>query len=138
MSTIKVTIVTPKGLIFSGEVEQITIPTNSGEIGIFPDHIPLIATSSPGIVQYVDLDHQQHFLVVDSGMVQIDSNQVQLLVQRAKSAQEINDIELDDEIKNLQKALSEEGLIESIYEVRQKQLTYFEKMKALKHTSKTS
>lgn len=138
MSDIQVTIVTPTGLKFSGYVQEISIPGESGEMGIMPDHVPLVATSRPGIVRYTDSTKKNHFLVVDSGMVQIDSNQVELLVQRAKTLKELESSELDHEIDHLTELLQEHGLTQPIYEMRRKQLTYFEKMRELKEQNPRS
>ena len=43
MKKIKFEITTPERVVYTDEVDSITIPTAKGEITVLPDHIPLIA-----------------------------------------------------------------------------------------------
>ena len=43
MKTIHVSIVTPSGSIFEADADHVNTRTTAGEIGIYPEHIPLIA-----------------------------------------------------------------------------------------------
>ena len=48
--TLKLKVVTPEKLILEEEVEQVVVPTTEGNLGILPEHIPLIATLKAGDV----------------------------------------------------------------------------------------
>lgn len=44
-------IASPEKQIYAGEVEQVTLPTESGEVTILPGHIPLTSVVSAGILR---------------------------------------------------------------------------------------
>jgi len=48
MKQLKLKIITPEELILEEMVDQVSLPTNLGEITILPDHIPLITNLSSG------------------------------------------------------------------------------------------
>jgi F-type H+-transporting ATPase subunit epsilon len=43
-------IVTPYGLIFSEEVDEVTAPGSEGEFGVLPEHVPFVTTLKVGIL----------------------------------------------------------------------------------------
>ena len=50
MSTIKVDVVSAEEEIFSGDAEFVALPGEVGELGILPQHTPLISLIKPGFV----------------------------------------------------------------------------------------
>jgi F0F1-type ATP synthase epsilon subunit len=48
--TLRLQILSPTGVIFSGDVASIIIPAYEGLMGILPGHIPLVAMLQPGFV----------------------------------------------------------------------------------------
>src|SRR3989344_2418234 len=46
--TIKFKIVTPERLVYQDEVDQVSLPTQDGEITVLPNHIPLVSILKPG------------------------------------------------------------------------------------------
>ena len=51
MKTIKVSIVTPNGPVYESDVEMVITKAQSGELGILPGHIPLVAPLAIGVVR---------------------------------------------------------------------------------------
>jgi F-type H+-transporting ATPase subunit epsilon len=51
MSTIHVDVVSAEESIFEGEAEFVALPGESGELGIYPQHTPLITRIRPGAVR---------------------------------------------------------------------------------------
>jgi len=47
---------TPEGQIFEGQIEQIVLPTEAGQIWILPWHIPLVSVVRPWIVKFIPKD----------------------------------------------------------------------------------
>jgi F-type H+-transporting ATPase subunit epsilon len=43
-------IVTPHGLIFSGEVDEVTATGSEGEFGVLPEHVPFVTTLKVGML----------------------------------------------------------------------------------------
>jgi ATP synthase F1 epsilon subunit len=50
---IKITVVTPEGKVFEGDVDFISVPAKSGSMGILPRHVPIISQLKIGILKLV-------------------------------------------------------------------------------------
>ena len=84
-NTLKLEIVTPEAVAFSEDVEMVTLPGVEGELGIYPQHVPLITQIVPGIV--IEKKGTQEFaLAVGEGLVEITGDRVSLLTGLAISA----------------------------------------------------
>lgn len=53
MATINFTIATPASVMYSDDVDQVTIPTRAGEITVLPHHAPLVSVVQPGELRIV-------------------------------------------------------------------------------------
>jgi F-type H+-transporting ATPase subunit epsilon len=82
-------IVTPEKKVLSDTVDSVTVPTASGEIGIMPNHAPLISTLKPGILT-VNKSGVTEKMVVSGGFIEVSSNKVSVLTDIAEKADEIN------------------------------------------------
>ena len=47
-ATLKLEIVTPEKTAYSEDVEMVTLPGSEGELGVYPNHVPLLTTLNPG------------------------------------------------------------------------------------------
>lgn len=86
---LKLEIVTPEKKVFEGEVESVTVPTANGEIGIFPNHAPLISSLKPGILSHNAKSGGQK-MVVSGGFVEVSGNKVSVIADLAETAEEID------------------------------------------------
>ena len=89
MKTIKLKIVTPERIVLEGEAQQVTLPTQMGEITILPDHVPLISNIKTGIIEA----HQNGDVVpmaVSGGFLEFHGNELTILADTAERAEEIN------------------------------------------------
>lgn len=86
---IKLEIVTPEKMALSESVEMVTIPTASGEVGILPNHAPLISALQAGILSYTK-NGLVNKLVVSGGFVEVGVNTVSVLADVAETVDEIN------------------------------------------------
>ena len=86
---IKLEIVTPEKKILSDTVDAVTVPTVSGEVGILPNHAPLISALKPGILSHTTGGSTQK-MVVSGGFVEVGVNTVSVLAEVAEAADEIN------------------------------------------------
>ena len=86
---LRLEIVTPEKRVVDAEVDSVTVPTVSGEAGIFPHHAPLISALKPGILSYAVKGATER-LVVSGGFIEVSSGQVSVLADSAESANEID------------------------------------------------
>ena len=99
MAQLTVNLVTPSRDIAHLQVDQVTAPSAKGEVGILPDHLPLLAQLDPGVVGLFK-DGQPTFYAVSGGFLEVNQNTVDILADTAESAQEID-------VKRSEKALAE-------------------------------
>ena len=70
-------IVTPAKMVAALNADSVTIPTAKGEIGILPNHAPLISTLKSGVLSYTAQNTTEK-LVVSGGFVEVSGNKVSI------------------------------------------------------------
>ena len=106
-NTIHVDVVSAESLIFSGEAEFVALPGESGELGIYPKHTPLITRIRPGAVRIKKVGVDEEELVfVAGGILEVQPNGVTVLADTAIRGHDL------DEAKALEaKKLAEESMV---------------------------
>ncbi len=90
MKTIRFSLVTPERKLMEEDIVQITLPLESGEVTILPDHIPLIAMVMPGEIMLKTASGKTEFLAISGGFVEFRNNVFSLLADAAERADEID------------------------------------------------
>ena len=103
--TIHVDVVSAEESIFSGEARFIALPGESGELGIYPRHTPLITRVRPGSVRITKTDGGEEFVFVAGGILEVQPNRVTVLSDTA-----IRGKDLDEEKANEARRAAEEAL----------------------------
>ncbi|WP_062108479.1 F0F1 ATP synthase subunit epsilon [Bacillus niameyensis] len=103
MKTLQVSIVTPDGPVFDGEVEMISTKAESGELGILPGHIPMVAPLQIGAVR-LNIGNQTEYVAVNGGFLEVQQEKVTILAQTAEKADHI-DIARAEEAKKRAESL---------------------------------
>ncbi|MCV2358122.1 MULTISPECIES: F0F1 ATP synthase subunit epsilon [Roseateles] len=106
MATIHVDVVSAEEQIFSGEAKFVALPGESGELGILPNHAPLITRIKPGAVRIQRADNgQEEFVFVAGGLLEVQPGRVTVLADTAIRGKDL------DEAKAVEaKALAEEAM----------------------------
>ena len=89
MKTIKVSVVTPDGPVYESDVEMVSTKAQSGELGILPGHIPMVAPLAIGIVR-LKKEGQQELVAVSGGFIEVRPDQVTILAQAAEKSSDID------------------------------------------------
>jgi F-type H+-transporting ATPase subunit epsilon len=105
MNTIHVDVVSAEESIFSGEARFVAVPGESGELGIYPRHTPLITRIKAGSVRIQNADGSEEFVFVAGGIIEVQPNCVTVL-----SGTAIRGKDLDEEKANEARALAQEAL----------------------------
>ena len=103
---IKFKIVTPERIAFEEEVDQVTLPTQEGEITVLPNHIPLISVLQAGEL-VAKKDGEEIAMAVSGGMVEVQKNELTVLADTAERAEEI-DLARAEEARRRAEKLKEE------------------------------
>ena len=97
---IKFEIVTPERVVLKEQVVQITVPTKQGEITVLPNHIPLVASLMPGVIETIKENGNREIMSVSGGFIEVLKNKVVILADTAERAEEINIDRVDEARKN--------------------------------------
>ena len=80
---------TPDKIFLKKEVEEIILPTNTGQIGILKNHAPLITALDIGVL-LLRSQNKWRPVALMGGFALIKKNQVTILVNEAESAETMN------------------------------------------------
>jgi len=94
-STLKLEIVTPEAKTYSEDVEMVTLPAGEGEMGVLPNHVPLMAQIVPGEV-IVRKDGRDYFVAVGEGFVEITGERVAIMTDMAVQAENIDELKAEE------------------------------------------
>ena len=98
MDTIKLSIVTPTGSIFNGDVKTVTLPGKEGEFGVLPGHSSLVSTLSVGVIVIEKIDSTEA-VAINWGHVKVDEKSVDVLADGAIALTAGKDSELAKNIE---------------------------------------
>jgi len=79
---IRVSLVTPEEQIFEGMADSLMVPAESGALGILPDHIPIVAQLSTGVVK-LGTDEGPRYFGIQRGYIEFLFNKANILTERA-------------------------------------------------------
>jgi F-type H+-transporting ATPase subunit epsilon len=91
MNTIHVDIVSAEGEIFSGPAAMVYAPAQLGEIGIAPNHAPLLTGLKPGGVRVQTPEGEELFFYVSGGMIEIQPKAITVLADAALRAHDLDE-----------------------------------------------
>jgi F-type H+-transporting ATPase subunit epsilon len=89
MKTIKVSVVTPDGPVYEADVEMVSTKAKSGELGILPGHIPLVAPLEISAVR-LKKGGETKYIAVSGGFLEVRPDKVTILAQAAEKAEDID------------------------------------------------
>ena len=95
MATIKLEIVTPEAKIFSDDVDMVTLTGTEGEMGILPQHMPLMTQLVAGEI-IAQKGKDTIFIAVGDGFVQVTGDRVAILTDMAIEADNIDEAKAEE------------------------------------------
>jgi F-type H+-transporting ATPase subunit epsilon len=93
--TIKLEIVTPKGIAYSNDVDIVTLRTIEGQIGVLPNHVRLMTRLVPGELTIRTAGHSE-FLAVGGGLVDVRGDRISIATDMAIAAENINETAVEE------------------------------------------
>jgi F-type H+-transporting ATPase subunit epsilon len=105
-NTLKLEIITPDTTAYSEEVEMVTLPGVEGQMGVFPQHVPLMTQMVPGEI-IVRKDGHEYFLAVGEGLVEIAGDHVAILTDLALAVEKIVEAQVEEAIRRAEARLAE-------------------------------
>ena len=109
MATLHLEIVTPEARTFSGEAQMVTVPGVEGDLGILPDHMPLMTQVNPGELRITTADGDQ-YLAIGSGLLEVLPDRVSVMTDMAIPEAEIDEKAAEEAVARAQRELAEKSL----------------------------
>jgi F-type H+-transporting ATPase subunit epsilon len=105
-ATLRLEIVTPDAKAYSEDVEMVTLPAAEGEMGIFPQHVPLMTQIVAGEI-VARKDGRDYFLAVGEGFVEITGERVAIMTDMAIRAENIDEAKAEEARQRAEARLAE-------------------------------
>lgn len=92
-----VSVVTPNGPVLEKEYEMVSCKAKSGELGVLPGHIPMVAPLTIGPIR-LKHDDGQDYIAVNGGFLEVRPDKITILAESAENPSDI-DVERAKEAK---------------------------------------
>ncbi|KAB2005157.1 hypothetical protein ERO13_D11G230140v2 [Gossypium hirsutum] len=87
--TLKLCVLTPTRIVWDSKVKETILSTNSGQIGILPNHMPIATVVDIGILR-IRYNDQWLTMALMGGFSRIDNNEITILVNDAEKGSDID------------------------------------------------
>lgn len=107
MKTVLVNVVTPDGPVYDADVEMVSVKAQSGELGILPGHIPMVAPLQIGAVR-LKKGSSTELVAVSGGFIEVRPDKVTILAQAAERAESIDVVRAQEAKKRAEERLNQQ------------------------------
>ena len=114
--TFALKVVTPTGIVFEGEAEQVTAVGRLGEFGILAEHINFITSLVPGLLEIKTAGGDARTWVVSGGFAEVRDGAVTILADSAEEPSALDLSRLDAEMAEAERRISEASFYSDEYE----------------------
>jgi F-type H+-transporting ATPase subunit epsilon len=115
--TLRLEIVTPEAKAYSEDVEMVVLPGTDGELGIYPQHVPVLTTLKPGELR-VFRGGTQTSLAVGEGFAEITGESVSILTDMAIESSAIDEAAAEAAVARAQAAMKEDHIGEEVASIQ--------------------
>ena len=105
-NTLQVDVVSAEALIFSGEAEFVVLPGESGELGIYPRHAPLLTRIKPGAVRIKRPDGEEDLVFVAGGILEVQPKGVTVLADTAIRGRDLDEAKATEAQQRAKEAMA--------------------------------
>ena len=99
----QVELVAADRLVWSGEARMVIARTTEGDVGVLPNHAPMLSLMVDGIVDITTGDGETWIAAVDAGFLSVANNRISILSEHAEMS---HDIDLERARQDLERAQS--------------------------------
>jgi F-type H+-transporting ATPase subunit epsilon len=86
----QVELVAADRLVWSGEAKMVIARTTEGDVGILPNHAPVLSLMVHGIVDVTTTDGETWVAAVDAGFLSVANNRISILAEHAEMSHDID------------------------------------------------
>ena len=106
--TLRLEIVTPEAKAYSEDVDMVVLPGTDGELGIYPQHVPVLTTIKPGELR-IFKSGQETSLAVGEGFAEITGDSISVLTDMALESSAIDEAAAEAAVARAQAAMKEDA-----------------------------
>ena len=104
-NTIHVDVVSAEESIFSGEADFVVLPGEVGELGIYPQHTPLITRIRPGAVRITPAGGgDEHLIFVAGGVLEVQPKVITVLADTAIRGADLDEAKANEALQKAEEA----------------------------------
>ncbi|QWC87005.1 F0F1 ATP synthase subunit epsilon [Nocardioidaceae bacterium] len=104
----QVDLVAADRLVWSGEATMVIARTSDGDVGVLPNHSPMLSVLVESVVEVRTTDGEEWVAAVDSGFLSVARNRVAILSEQAEMSHEIDLEHARSEVERLHSAGEDE------------------------------
>lgn len=109
-NTVHIDVVSAEESLYSGEAEFVVAPAMAGEIGIYPNHTPLLTVLKPGSVRIQEASSSQETLIlVKGGMLEVQPGRITVLADAAIRGDDLDEAKALEAKKAAEEAIQNRG-----------------------------
>jgi F-type H+-transporting ATPase subunit epsilon len=97
----QVELVAADRLVWSGEAKMVIARTTEGDVGVLPNHAPMLSLMVDGIVDVTTANDETWIAAVDAGFLSVANNRISILSEHAEMS---HDIDLEKARQDLERA----------------------------------
>lgn len=101
-------IITPDRIAYKEDVDAVSVPSVTGQLGILPRHIGLLTPLTEGEIK-IRKGKDELFLAIGEGFLQVGREATKILVTRAAHAQELDERRILEARREAERALAEKA-----------------------------
>ena len=91
-NTVHIDVVSAEASIFSGEAEFVVAPAGAGEVGIYPNHAPMITTIKPGALRIKQTNVVEETLIfISGGILEVQPGMITVLADTAVRGHDLDE-----------------------------------------------
>ena len=92
VNTVHIDVVSAEASIFSGEAEFVVAPAGGGEVGIYPNHAPMITTIKPGALRIKQTNVSEEVLIfISGGILEVQPGMITVLADTAVRGHDLDE-----------------------------------------------
>jgi F-type H+-transporting ATPase subunit epsilon len=104
--TLRLEIVTPEETVYSEDVDMVTLPGVEGQMGVYPQHVPLMTRIVPGEI-IVRKDGHDLFIASGEGLIEVTARSVSVITDLAVAADRIDEAKAEEARRRAEARLRE-------------------------------
>ena len=95
---LKIDIITPKQILFSGEADLVNVPGMQSPFEVLYNHAPIVSALERGMIRIADQKQGEQKFVSSLGFIEVLNNKVSILVEKAENMDSLTILAIDKRI----------------------------------------